>query len=482
MTKSKFSYVGEAIRINEDDDLSVVLPGYKKLEQVWKACRDVVAGEDTVKQAGNLYLPKLKKQDAADYGRYVKRADFFSGGSRTLSAMMGVLFSKAISFGDEENTQNVERLDSLVYNGDVQGFCRLVGEDFLKVGKVGCFVDPGETADNVLAVLYRVEDILWYKTIVSGGKRVLTDLVLREQSSVREGYGSKFDAVTVYKVYTMFGNKCYQADFGIIEDKPMVVLREEFILTAGGKPLDFIPFYMASERGDAFGFEVPSIDGLIKKNLAWYRNSADYEHGLHFVGMPTPWASGVDAKSLKGSELTIGSTTAWLLKDPNAKAGFLEITGDMGALRGALNDKASQMAVLGSRLLDGPKTFAESAETKKQHSFGDSSVLNNASKTLEEFFSVIFSTALRFYARSNSDVVIEAKLHLLDISTELSGKEALDWFSLYLQGGVTFEQYVAVLVRGEALPDNVNVDEMRGELSPEDPQVVETGKDNLQKR
>ena len=47
---------------------------------------------------------------------------------------------------------------------------------------------------------------------------------------------------------------------------------------------------------------------------------------------------------------------------------------------------------------------------------------------------------------------------------------------------MTFEQYVAVLVRGEALPDNVNVDEMRGELSPEDPQVVETGKDNLQKR
>ena len=71
---------------------------------------------------------------------------------------------------------------------------------------------------------------------------------------------------------------------------------------------------------------------------------------------------------------------------------------------------------------------------------------------------------------------------MLDISVALSGKEALEWFSLYLEGGMTFEQYVAVLIRGEALPDNVDVDEMRGELSPEDPQVIETGKDNLQKR
>ena len=88
-----------------------------------------------------------------------------------------------------------------------------------------------------------------------------------------------------------------------------------------------------------------------------------------------------------------------VLKDPNAKAGFLEITGDMGALRGALNDKASQMAVLGSRLLDGPKTFAESAETKKQHSFGDSSVLNNASKTLEEFCFLLFFLLLWVFMR-----------------------------------------------------------------------------------
>lgn len=50
----------------------------------WSRARDVLAGEDAVKAAGERYLPKMASQTDAEYGVYTARASFFGATSRTV--------------------------------------------------------------------------------------------------------------------------------------------------------------------------------------------------------------------------------------------------------------------------------------------------------------------------------------------------------------------------------------------------------------
>ena len=52
----------------------------------WGRARDVIAGEDTVKAAGEKYLPKLDAQSSEEYLAYKARASFFNAVGRTLSS------------------------------------------------------------------------------------------------------------------------------------------------------------------------------------------------------------------------------------------------------------------------------------------------------------------------------------------------------------------------------------------------------------
>jgi hypothetical protein len=44
----------------------------------WSRARNVLAGEDSVKAAGERYLPRLDSQSDEDYGAYKCRASFFN--------------------------------------------------------------------------------------------------------------------------------------------------------------------------------------------------------------------------------------------------------------------------------------------------------------------------------------------------------------------------------------------------------------------
>jgi hypothetical protein len=75
----------------------------------------------------------------------------------------------------------------------------------------------------------------------------------------------------------------------------------------------------------------PPILDLVNLNLAHYLINADYQHGCHFTGLPTPVVSGYEAK--ENEKLYIGSAVAWVFPNPEAKATYLEFTGQgLGAL------------------------------------------------------------------------------------------------------------------------------------------------------
>ncbi len=66
------------------------------------------------------------------------------------------------------------------------------------------------------------------------------------------------------------------------------------------------------------------MEDIVAANLDHYRLNTDYKHGMHFTALPTAFVTGFD----KGTQLKIGSTTAWVTETVGATAQFLEFQGD----------------------------------------------------------------------------------------------------------------------------------------------------------
>ena len=64
----------------------------------WQRARDVFAGEDAIKAAGEKYLPRLDCQDDAEYLAYKNRALLFNAVARTGDGFVGLIFRRDPTF------------------------------------------------------------------------------------------------------------------------------------------------------------------------------------------------------------------------------------------------------------------------------------------------------------------------------------------------------------------------------------------------
>jgi hypothetical protein len=167
-----------------------------------------------------------------------------------------------------------------------------------------------------------------------------------------------------------------------VMDDNNALISEMYPIQNGG-PLSYIPFVILGSNSATSSVQKPPLLDLIDTNLAHYRNSADYEHGLHFTGLPTPYVAGVQLP--EGATLSVGSMTAWIFPDPSANAGYLEFKGDgLQTLREALKDKEQRMAVLGARMLADDKRTAEAFGTVELKTAGERSILASISRSASD--------------------------------------------------------------------------------------------------
>src|SRR5512145_1394590 len=69
-------------------------PDYDASLVAWSRARDVLAGEDAVKAAGEKYLPRLDSQTEEEYAAYKARASFFGATARTLEEYLDLIFRR----------------------------------------------------------------------------------------------------------------------------------------------------------------------------------------------------------------------------------------------------------------------------------------------------------------------------------------------------------------------------------------------------
>jgi hypothetical protein len=454
-------------------------PDYDVNAAAWLRARDVFAGEDAVKAGGERYLPKLDSQTADEYVAYKARASFFNATARTVDGFVGLIFRREPTVKLPERVSGVAgALRVFAEDVDLLGTSlytyskNIVGE-VLTVGRAGTLVDwEDEVEQRAYAVRYRAEDILNWRTERVNGRNTLTLVVLKEQVSS----GDEFEAEEVEQLRVL---KLVESRGSSAESKAqwqyVVEIWRQKVLADGhrarrrkvewekvesrtplrlGKPLPLIPFVFHGPRHSLPRVDKLPLADIIAVNLDHYRLDADYKHGLHFTALPTAWVSGFD----KGSELRIGSSTAWVAESQGAAAGFLEFTGQgLTTFERAMDRDERLMAVLGTRTLEAQKRVGETAEAIELRQSGENSVLMTLALSVSDSVSQVLRWIYWWNSTEASPETVSEDLVLLQLNTDFSAKglssdELTAIVSAWQAGAISRETMFDLFRRGEVLP------------------------------
>src|SRR5678815_4611042 len=122
-------------------------PDYLELVPAWARARDVIAGEDAVKAAGEKYLPRLQEQSDKEFSDYRARASFFNATARTADGYIGQIFRRTPFVKLPEAGSALGRaLNEFNHDADMlgttlSGYAKNILFEVIAVGRVGTLVD-----------------------------------------------------------------------------------------------------------------------------------------------------------------------------------------------------------------------------------------------------------------------------------------------------------------------------------------------------
>ncbi|HEY9173456.1 MAG TPA: DUF4055 domain-containing protein [Verrucomicrobiae bacterium] len=459
-------------------------PDYDATLPAWLRARDVVAGEDAVKAAGEKYLPRLDSQSTDDYLGYKSRASFFNAAARTAEGIVGLIFRRdpvvrVPANKDTLSTALAKCLDDLDLLGTtLTAYARNVIEEVVIVGRCGTLVDwQGEGEGRAYASLYRAEDIRNWRVERVNGRNVLTLLALVERVESREqrAEGDEFATETVdqLRVLKLEARRAESAEGRTDWQYVVELYQQQEVRSPGrrtkqewtlvdrrvplrlGKPLPLIPFVFHGPCHALPDVDKLPLTDIIAVNLDHYRLSADYRHGLHFTALPTAWVSGFD----KDAELRIGSSTAWVSETVGAAAGFLEFTGQgLTTFERAMDRDERLMAVLGTRMLAEQKRVGESADAIALRQSGENSVLGALATSISDSLTHVLRWCYWWHSTEDKPDLVSAEMVLVSLNTDfaLQGMDAPSITALvsaWQSGLISHDTALDSLRKGEVIPD-----------------------------
>jgi hypothetical protein len=462
-------------------------PDYEAMLPAWTRARDVVAGEDAVKAAGEKYLPRLTEQADAEYVAYKERAAFFNATARTADGYVGLIFRRVPFLKlPEANTALGRALAEFNNDADMLGttltaYAKNILSEVITVGRAGTLIDwESENENRVYASFYPTENILNWRVERINGRNVPTMVVLYEpHGAAIEADDFEATAGEQIRVLRLVesraaslkerkGFQCvveiWRPEAGSTRKKSEKVkwkLVETNIPLRLGKPLPLLPFVFHGPRHSRPEVDKLPLGDVIAVNLDHYRLNADYKHGVHFTALPTAWVSGFG----KNANLRIGSSTAWITETPGAQAGFLEFTGQgLMTFERAMDRDERLMALLGSRLLENNKKVGETAEAIELRQSGEHSILGTLALSVSESLSQVLRWAYWWNSTEEMPDDVSAESIALELNTDFSNKGLTSQdlqavVAAWQAGALSRDTMLDIFRRGEVLPESRSTEE-----------------------
>lgn len=458
---------------------------YDASTAIWAKCRDAVAGQEAVHAGGTKYLPKLAKQTDDEYKAMVGRTLYYNATGRTLDGMTGLIFRRPPTIEAQAELLEFMQKDADTTGTPLLAFCEKAVDELMQVGRLGLFADYPPT-DGIRTQaqqkaagarpflrIYRAEEIINWRTARVNNQTVLSLVVLAETHEEVDGFGVKqteqrrvlkleqgFYTVEVWRKVKTADQK---EDWQIVE-APMIPQQ-------GGKPMGYIPFLICGPMGVDVNVAKPPMLDLVNVNLSHYRTTADYEHGLHFTGLPTPVVTGHQFGD--NEEFALGSTVVKAFPNADAQAFFLEFQGTgLQQLSKRLEEKEAMMAALGARMLAAEKRQAETAETAAIHRSGENSVLASLANAAGQ----ALTKALEWCSLYDG-LTAEAKVELNTdyLPSGMTAQELTALVAAWQGGAISHLTLLDNLARGEIARQGVTPEQEIDEIKKEGPALGTMG-------
>lgn len=434
----------------------------------WDLCRHLVAGERVVKEQGEKYLYRLSEQNDNEYKSYKGRAVLLGAFARTIDGLCGMVERKA---AESELSPQIEALaeDIDLSGRSLDDFAGDIVRDVLITGRGGILVEypavrlEGATVGDTEAagvrpylVYYTAEAVVDWRAKRQAGKQLVTWIKLREtveEPDPKDPWTLK--AVEQYRVLTIEEGAYEQVLYRKQGDAWSEYARIRPL--KGGAALDEIPWQFI---GGVETQKPPLLD-LATLNIAHYRNSADYENGLHFSGVPTPIFIGnfttSDQAGAPVTKIALGSSTGIQMSE-GSDAKFLEYNGAgiEGGLGKAMETKVADMAKLGARMLEESKRAAEAAETAMIHRQSENSILAALAKSVSRSI----MRALDYMASWLGEEAENSYWLNTDyVPASMSAQDITALVGAWIKGALSTPELFAALKAGEVVRDDKKLDE-----------------------
>jgi len=459
-------------------------PLYDSMSDSWQSCRDCVAGQKAIHAAGERYLPKLTDQTDSDYQAYKTRAQFFNATWRTISALSGMIFRRPPVIDVAPSVEPY--LDDVTMSGiSFHILAQRATLEVLTTGRLGVLVDyPQQSVEGMTLAdaqklnlrpsmnTYPAESIINWKTTWSRNRTVLSMVVLTESAALEPDNEFEHKTETRYRVLDLFNNQYRVRVFRINDKKEDEQVGKDLFPLMNGKPLDFIPFYFIGVDDMTPEIDDPPLNDLVDLNLDHYRLDADYKHGLHFTGLPTPVVTGYTREN-ENEKLYVGSSSAWVFSDPRAKATYLEYTGQgLSAIQAAKASDEQNMAILGARLLSSEKKAVETAQTAQIHRAGESSILSAISSTISIGLTMALNTFCEWAGSPGKwSVVLNDEF----MPPEVTPQELAEWLKGWQMGapGFSDQGLFDILQKREVVMPGVTLKEEQERIASKAPSLMD---------
>jgi len=286
------------------------------------------------------------------------------------------------------------------------------------------------------------------------------------------------EAVTRYRVCFLDDSGVYQVQVHQLsgDDTKEVSfdLLESYTPTRRGRTLDFIPFQPFNSDSLTMDVSKGPLDDLVDTNYAYYRHSADYEHGMYMTALPTAVLTGSNYEG----ELRVGSLAAWVLPEPEAKAYYLEFTGSgLETHDRAMDTDKKEMATLGARLLEERPSIVETLGAVQLRHSGELGSL----KSMTMLISKGLTNLIRMHHWWNGETenVADDRYSLVlntdfDVS-KLSAQEIQALVAAWQSGGISQETLFWNFQQGEMVPDDRTFEQEQALIEAQAPARIPFG-------
>lgn len=466
------------VRTQQSDD-----PGAKGVANLLQAeavqtCLDVYGGTFTMRDAGTKYLPQHPKEEEDAYSDRKNRAKLFNAFRRTVKGVTGLVFRKDPTIGDDVDTRIAEHLDNVDLTGrDLATFAKALFKSKTKLGHALILVDwhgPGgarrradETEARPYWTLIEKDQVLRFRTRQEDGKTILTSIAWLESDIVEDGEFTEKLVLRVRQLDLVEEGAVPRVEYrSWIRDADK---KDDWEPEEAGTPLGerMTRIPIAVDYADRTGFlmsEPPLLD-LALENVEHWRVRSERAQTLGIAGIPIFTIIGDVNKNDIGT-FTVGASIGLLLPE-GAEAKYVETTGAaLEESRQELQDIEQRMAALGLSMLVRKSNRPQTAEAERlNRSEQDSELADSARGTQNALAEALVLHAmwmgLDATVAGTVGVNTDFELGQLDAQTIREFRE------LWMEAGISWETLVAILLRGETLPEGFDADEERERIETE---------------